>query len=94
MKFKHFEYEDGRTTKEAYIDGYAFGDRLLEGVPFKITVKSDGTLAASLVNPNGGYEKGLNRRKWEKDAKDYAKDCDMFFANADLSGEDLLLVRC
>jgi hypothetical protein len=91
MKFKGFSYEDGRIIKVAYFDGYGFGDRMLEGVPFKAEVTKDGKLKVSFAEPDGAYEQGLNRKKWEKEALEYAETEDMFSDSIDLRGEDVAL---
>ena len=91
MKFKGFSYEDGKTVSVAYLDGYNFGDKLLEGVSFKCEINDEGELTASFTNPEGSYEKGLNQKKWVKEAQAYAVDNDIFSEKPDLTGEDLFL---
>lgn len=93
VKFKGFSYDDPSKplADTAYFDGYNFGDTLLEGVMFKAEIKDNGTMAVSFVNPHGEYEKGLNQRKWLKEAKEYAEENDIFLSQPD-NGEDLVLV--
>lgn len=88
--YKGFSYDDGRIVKVAYFDGYSFGDRLLEGVPFKAVVV-DGELRVSFAYPKGKYESWLNRDKCLKEAMEYAKDNDTFFEKPTLDGECLYL---
>jgi hypothetical protein len=60
------------------IDGYDFGDTLLEGVMFQIRVASNGKLSASIDPDHTDYFKTLNQRKWLTEAKRYAaKECDV-----------------
>ena len=88
---KFFQYEDGRTTQVAFLDGYSFGDRLLEGVCFKCTVAKGG-MTVEFVEPNNTYVKGLNKKKWLKEAKDFAVQHDIFDEAADGSGEQIELI--
>ena len=90
MKYKGFDYEDGTIVNEAYFDGYAFGDRLLENVTFKATIKN-GKLIVSVVESSRQYFSNLNQKKWLKAAKDYAKQNDIFF-DTEKGGQDLCLV--
>ncbi len=88
--YKGFSYEDGRIVNVAYFNGYDFGDRMLEGVPFKAEV-INGELRVSFAYPKGRYESGLNQDKWLKEALEYAQDNDTFFERATLDGECLYL---
>lgn len=90
-KFKHFGYEDGRTTNVAYLNGYYFGDRLLEGVYFKVAI-TDGLLAVEFAQPDCNYIKDLNKKKILKQARTFAEEYDIFSEKPDGSGEDLELV--
>lgn len=55
------------------MDGYGVGDRLLEGVMFKVTIKKD-VLVAHLCDESKDYFKdnGISVRKWEKEMTDDA----------------------
>ena len=95
IKYRGFEKEDGTIIQTAYFDGYHFGDRLLEGVMFKVTVTEKGKLEVEPCPDAEDYLKDVNRKKWLGEAKKFAKD--MFengfdsFCNeqADGQGEDL-----
>ena len=64
--------------KQAMIDGYSFGDRLLEGVMFIITIQDDGSLSAE-VHPNyAAYFNQLNTQMWLERALENAIVTDMF----------------
>lgn len=91
--FKGFSYEDSTKplVKVAYFNGYDFGDTLLEGVSFKATIDDNGHMSVAFTNPDGGYEQGLNQKKWLKEALAFAEENDMFFESPTLSGEDLVL---
>lgn len=56
------------------MDGYAFGDRQLEDVPFVVTVSDKGKAKAKFKEPDHPYERTLNKKYWEKAATDYAQD--------------------
>lgn len=71
------ENPDGTFTEvsEAWVNGYDFGDRLLEDVAFKVTCK-DGKISVSLEEDS--YIKTLNIPYWTEKAKQYV-----------MGGEDL-----
>ena len=91
--FKGFSYADETKplVKVAYFDGYAFGDRMLEGVSFKAQIDADGHMSVAFTNPDGRYEQGLNQKKWLKDALAFAEEHDIFCEQSNLRGEDLAL---
>lgn len=97
LKYRGFEKEDGTILKVAYFDGYAFGDRLLEGVMFKATV-TKGKLSVEPCPDAERYLKDLNRKKWLKEALQYAKDAfengfePLMNEQADGQGEDLCAI--
>lgn len=78
-KWSHFATEDGEKSKSAKVDGYQFGDRLLEGVMFIITVQDDGTLKAEVEEDAKVYMADLNEKKWLKAALQEAEDTDIFY---------------
>jgi len=51
----------------AYLDGYAVGDRLLEGVRFEITL-DNGKVKATTHPDAKDYMANLNEKKWLKEA--------------------------
>ena len=55
-------------VEEFKIDGYSFGDRLLEGVMF--TINKEGK--ARIQEEDAGYFKGLNKEHWLKLAEECA----------------------
>lgn len=60
------------------MDGYGVGDRLLEGVMFKITVKKEKfqeTLIAKVDEQGEAYFKsnGISAKKWEKEMTEDAQ---------------------
>jgi hypothetical protein len=91
---KGFSYDDPSKplVKVAYLDGYLFGERMLEGVVFKFEITPHGKMKASFLNPNGIYEQGLNQKKWLKDALAFAKEHDIFDDSPTLDGEQVLLI--
>jgi len=62
-------------VESALVDGYYFGDRLLEDVFFKITVESS-KLKSELSDEYDNYMKGLNKVKWLKEAVRHAQNDD------------------
>lgn len=92
-KYKGFLKEDEVTIVDtAYIDGYHFGDRLLEGVMFRVTVK-DGDLSVEVIEQCKKYFSRLNQEMWLGAALAYAKDNDIFYETPKGGGEDLILVE-
>lgn len=90
-KFKGFEKGDGTLVKEAWFDGYPFGDKLLEGVMFKATISDRGFLFASVGPASAAYFSSLSR-KWLSAAAEYARDNDIFCERED-GGEEVKLVE-
>lgn len=91
-KFKGFKKEDGTIVKEAWFDGYPFGDRVLEGVMFKATIGDSGHMSVTIAPSCAEYFSNLNEKKWLKEAVDFAMDSDMFQERED-GGEELELVE-
>jgi hypothetical protein len=90
-KFQGFEKQDGTIFSTGFLDGYEFGDTLLEQVPFKFEVNENRILSVSIKKCE--YTKTLNIKKWEKIAIQYAEkgDCE-FIDNESLVGESLVLL--
>lgn len=57
------------------MDGYGVGDRLLEGVMFKITIKKE-NLIAHVQDEDKSYftNNHISIKKWEKEMTDDAKE--------------------
>lgn len=64
--------------KQAKLDGYRVGDRLLEGMHFLLTINDDGRLSVETPQSAKDYMSKLNEERWLKQALDYAKDNDFF----------------
>jgi hypothetical protein len=64
--------------KQAMIDGYSFGDRMLEGVMFIITIEDDGSLSAEVHPNHANYFNQLNTQMWLERAVESAKTTDCF----------------
>ena len=64
--------------KQAKLDGYRVGERLLEGMHFLLTINDDGTLSVETPQSAKDYMSKLNEERWLKEALDYAKDNDFF----------------
>ena len=56
----------------ALVDGYGFGDRLLEGVMFNIMVIGDKIIAMAATKEDAVYIDDLNKEKWLAEAAVYA----------------------
>lgn len=86
---KCFDYEDGSTTQTAYINGYYFGDRQLEGVMFKCVLDDKGFLVISTDEDSVPYMSTLNENYWLGAALHFAEGNDIFCDNNSGSGEEL-----
>jgi len=74
---KKFECEDCGPIDYYLMDGYAFGDRLLEGVLFKVFFNETDELCVKPDALDGGYLKQLNEKHWMKQALEYAERNDI-----------------
>lgn len=54
----------------AWIDGYPIGDRMLEGLWFKITITTDNKFQAEVDSGSAEYFSTLNERKWLNEVLD------------------------
>jgi hypothetical protein len=93
LKFYHVGESDGTFTPadSGWIDGYCFGDRLLEGVMFRICVGADGRLAAEVGPASAAYFDGLNGKRWLNEAVAYAARLDMF-ASSETANDDAVVL--
>ena len=64
--------------KQAKLDGYRVGERLLEGMHFLLTINDDGRLSVETPQSAKDYMSKLNEERWLKQALDYVKDNDLF----------------
>jgi hypothetical protein len=71
-----FRCDDCGDIDHVLMDGYGFGDRLLEGVMFEVRVGKKG-LQVRVQDDCSDYFSGLNKKKWLKEAAEYAKDNDV-----------------
>jgi len=64
----------------ALIDGYSFGEHILEGVKFRVKKNDDGTCEVESVNKweDDPYLIGLNKKHWMELAKNFAEENDIF----------------
>jgi hypothetical protein len=87
----HFDDEAGNKYQTAYIDGYAFGDRMLEGVVFACTLDAEGYLTVQFQDHECSYVQKLNQDYWLECALSYALKNDMFYSIGDpIGGEELM----
>lgn len=73
----YFDDEEGNKYYEAYFDGYDIGERLLEGVMFKVSI-IDNELKVSYSKEDESYMSQLNKKMWLESALEYAKENDIF----------------
>jgi len=59
------------------VDGYGFGDRLLEGVMFKVRDVNGKPKVDGVTEDSQEYFNGLNAKKWIKECEKYCKELDI-----------------
>ena len=98
MKFvcEEFEGEGGcGEVDHILVNGYGFGDRLLEDVYFKVTLNDDGEYTVTEAEGLGqeAYTHQLNMKYWLKEAHEYVKrhdfgECPKCSADVSLAPDD------
>jgi len=78
--------------KQAMVDGYGFGDRMLENVMFIITIQDDNTLKAEIHPDSASYFEQLNKEMWLKEDIKYAMLTDFFYSMDENEEVDLNLI--
>lgn len=86
---KCFEDQHHKEYQVAYFDGYAFGDRVLEGVMFKATLLPNKHLEVTIAPDSLDYFSDLNMGKWTKEALEFALTNDVFYADEEGTGEEV-----
>ena len=71
-------------VSELWLDGYGFGDRLLEGLPVKVTLNPEGTL----LQVTADWPKGIDVEYWTPLALSHLKDIDNLSTTAELIDDD------
>lgn len=89
---KCFDYEDGRTTQTAFLNGYYVGDRQLEGVMFKLFLDEKGFLEVSTAEDSVSYMATLNEDYWLSVALATAEGWDIFCDNESGNGDEVCFV--
>lgn len=78
----------------ALVDGYAFGDTILEGVMFKVELVK-GKVKAVFAEPDNPYVAGLNAKKWTKECRDCVNEgdgCDLQCPTCNADDGDVQIV--
>lgn len=92
-KFKDDEHNQTTLTPftHGWVNGYNFGDRLLEDVGFKITTDENGHLKAEVHPDAANYFAKLNTKKWIDEAIEFARVNDLFQSDWDENEDDVIL---
>jgi|SaaInlV_100m_DNA_2_1039680.scaffolds.fasta_scaffold26447_2 hypothetical protein len=90
-----FDCEKCGKIDEALLNGYGVGDRILEGVMFKVKKADDGTYSVESVSDwkTDPYLRGLNESHWMGAVKDEVEDMDIFqcpHCKGDVVPDDML----
>jgi hypothetical protein len=84
INFSHFGLKEKggnvsiENTNQAKIEGYDFGDRLLEGIKFIVTIEDDTSLSVKVDPRAEGYFGQLNEELWLDKALKHALRHDVF----------------
>jgi len=89
--------EDGALIEQvecAYLDGYAIGDRVLEGVAIKVTVTPRGKFKCEWLACDQDYVQTLNASYWLKLARESCIEDDdgEFYSDASLDEPDVVCI--
>ena len=76
MRFSECE-SCGKIPEMTLINGYNFGDRLLEGVMFEIVLDKGKPKCLGVAAEYENYFSNLNQKKWMKEAEREAMETDM-----------------
>ena len=69
-----FNCEKCGNVSQMSVDGYAAGDRLLEGVMFRVKIQADGSLTCAVEPEYKKYFSQLNVEKWLAEVVQDVKD--------------------
>jgi hypothetical protein len=69
---KIIDDETYEEVKELWLDGYDFGERLLEGLPVKVTLNPEGTQ----LQISASWPKGMDSEYWTRRALGHLRDTD------------------
>lgn len=88
-----FQKSDMKTlTDIAYIDGYSVGDRMLEGVMFKITITDNNKFKAELADERDkAYTDQLNMKYWIPKVEEFCEGNDIFCDNPSGNGDEMIV---
>ncbi len=92
MKFICEDFEDKKGCGQidyVLMEGYGFGDRMLEDVYFKVTLNDDKEYTVVEAEGQEDYTQQLNMKYWIKEAHEYVKSYD--FAECPHCREDVSL---
>ena len=63
-KWKHFSDNNGNILKTIKVNGYDYGDRLLDGVMFNVSVNDKGKLEIKVIDEDADFFSDFNEKKW------------------------------
>ncbi len=79
-----YNEEETAEVDALWFDGYLIGERLLEGLPIKVTLTKDG----SDIKIQADWPKGIAVRYWSQEAKEFALQHDYFYTTEDLDNDE------
>ena len=81
-----FDDEFGQQYSKAYLDGYSFGDRMLEGLIFEYTLDLEGYLIIGLWENQFNKATGLDLDHWLKLGLEFGIEHDIFSEKPEFDG--------
>ena len=72
-----------------HVDGYGFGDTLLEGVMFVVQIKDNKPVCLGVKEDQQAYFEKFNKEYWKKLCEDFCESYDVFTCPD--CGEDLIV---
>lgn len=84
MKLAAYDEHDRLHDVDAlYFDGYHIAERLLEGLPIRISLDAGGNLVAS-----ADWPRGVDGAHWAREAVEFARDHDVFSTTPAMKDDD------
>ena len=74
----NFICENCGQIQEALMDGYFFGDRLMEDVMFVVTLDDSHKATVRISEKDADYFKQFNAEEWYKQGREFAEENDFF----------------
>lgn len=76
-----FKDKDGNTYDKVYVDGYHFGDRLMEGVVFEVSISKNNKFKCDVSDDDRAWlTENFNAPEWLKKCREFCEENDIFYS--------------